>query len=502
MAESWAIRRGRVLRRSEGSWMLERADVEIVGGRIHAVDVNTQDRELGPDDLDASRRIVVPGLVNGHLHSNDDFLRGRVDKLPLEVYMLTAVPVTGVREISAEDLETRTLLGAAEALRSGTTFLLDDVHHIDGLRPEAIEAIMGAYERIGLRAWVTAALSDLPMPDTVPYAKEELSGDAYAEIAGDGYPTEEVLEYCEDSIERHNDERSLVRFAMSASGPQRCSDELLQRIHEVGERYDVPVATHALETRVQALAGELFYGKTLIEHMDNLGFLAPRTVLIHGVWVTDEDLDMIASSGASIVHNPTSNLRLGSGVAPVAKMLERGINVALGTDGISCNDAQNVFLEMRLAGCLHNVKGLHFEDWIGAQEAFTMGSLGGAKALRMGGQLGEVEAGFLADLTLLDADSHAYVPLNEPVQNIVFSEHGQSVRTVVVNGEIVVHEGQLARLDQTELAERGREAATRFFSDNADAFDRLPEFVPAFRRAYDRAFGDSAFRRDRWLGGE
>lgn len=497
------IRGGQVLRRRSGQWDLEHADIAISGGRVEDVVPAPQRVALAPADIDGGRRIIIPGLINAHLHSNDDFLRGRVDKLPLEIYMLMAVPVTGVAEISPADLRTRTLLGAIEGLRTGTTCFLDDCYHIDSLRPAGIDAVMSAYETIGARAWVTANLSDRPMPDTIPFVKDHLDPRLYDDIVGTRkFSPDAALEICEDAILRYNQQpERRVRVAMAASGPQRCSDAFLRSIWDVVGRYDVPCVSHVLETRVQAITGPLFYGETLIEHMARLGCLTPRTVIAHGVWVTDEDIDAIARSGATVVHNPTSNLRLGSGVAPVQRMLDRGINVALGSDGMTSNDAQNLFLEMRLAGCLHNIKGLPHTDWIGAPEAFSMATIGGAAAVGMADKLGQIEPGMNADLCLLDTDSAAYVPLDDPVRSIVFSEYGQSVRTVLVAGEVVVDAGRLVKFDEADFYGEARDAAARFFHDNRDAFARLSEFVPAFEAAYARArrlYGSSS----RWIAGE
>jgi 5-methylthioadenosine/S-adenosylhomocysteine deaminase len=496
------IRGGQALRRRSGRWQLENADIEIAGGRIAQITPPAAAPDLSPDDIDATRRIVIPGLVNAHLHSNDDFLRGRVDKLPLEIYMLMAVPVTGVARISPADLRTRTLLGAVEGLRTGTTCFLDDCYHIDSLRPEGIDAVMSAYQDAGARAFVTANLSDRPMPDTIPFVKDHLDPRLYQEITGTKpFPAAEALRICEDAIGRHNVPGSRVQVAMAASGPQRCTDDFLRAIWGVVGRHNVPCVSHVLETRVQAISGPLFYGETLIAHMARLGCLTPNTVIAHAVWVTEEDIDLIASSGATVVHNPTSNLRLGSGIAPVEVLLSRGVNVAIGSDGMTSNDAQNLFLEMRLAGCLHNIKGALYTQWVGAPEAFSMGTVGGAAAVGMGDELGEIEPGRQADLCLLDIDSPAYVPLNDPVQNIVFSEYGQSVRTVLVAGAVVAEDGRVTGVDEARLYDEAREAAARFFRDNKDAFDRLAEFVPAFEAAYARA-RQLQGPRSRWVEGE
>lgn len=480
------VRGGQVLRRQGGQWKLERADLRLEGGRIAEIAAPLQ-REPVPGEIDARKRIVAPGLINAHLHSNDNFLRGRVDNLPLELYMLVAVPVTGVKPISMQAIRARTLLGGMECLLSGTTTLLDDCYHLDGINAETIDAVMEAYEDLGMRAWVTANLSDRPMPDTVPYAAEMLGSERYLQVAGEHhFNVDRALEICEGALQRYNKDHAegRVKFAMAASGPQRCSDGLLERVWALASRWEVPVVCHVLETRAQAITGRLFYGQTLVQRLESLGCLSPLSCLVHGIWVTPEDIARMGRRQVSVLHNPTSNLRLGSGVAPIRELLEAGVNVALGTDGISTNDAQNLHLEMRLAGCLHKPVGPDYRRWVGAQEAYEMATLGGARALGQQGALGEIEVGFRADLILYDEETPAFTPLSDPLRQIVFSEVGQSIRTVIIDGQVVVDHGKLTRLDQGAILSEAQEQAEKFFRDNAEAFREVERFLPAFENAY------------------
>ena len=479
---------GKVLRHADGVWELEEADLKLEGSQIAEV-VPPGSRTPEPTDLDARRRIIIPGLINAHIHSNDNFRRGMFDNMPLELYGLLKTPMGGAAPLSVDAIRACTLLGAMECLLTGTTTVVDDVWHENDLAAENIDAVIGAYDQLGMRAWVTANLSDRPATSIDPFLAEFLTPEQYDELSNFSYDTERALAISEDALQRYNSPGldSLARFAMGASGPQQCTDAFLQQIWEMARRWGVPVVSHVLETRVQAIIGKVSYGMTLVERLEQLDCLDSLTHIVHGIWLTPLDIELLAARNATVVHNPISNLRLGSGVSPVRELLDNGVNLALGTDGTCTNDNQNLFLEMRLAGCLHAAVGPDYSRWVQANEAFEMATLGGAAAVGQEGVLGEVEPGFKADLVLLDENSTAFVPLNDPVRNLVFAEHGQSVRTVLVNGEVVVEDGRLTRVDQEAVWEEAREHARQFFADNEEGYRRLRNFVPAFEKAYQKA---------------
>jgi cytosine/adenosine deaminase-related metal-dependent hydrolase len=377
-----------------------------------------------------------------------------------------------------------------ECLLTGTTSVVDDVWCENGISLESTDAIMDAYDELGIRAWVTANLGDRPITEIDPFLEEYLTADQQDELTGSFvYDADRALSICEAALRRHNDPGTgnRVRFAMGASGPQQCTDGLLERIWEMARSWRVPVVSHVLETRAQAVASKLSYGMTIVEHLDRLGCLDDLTHIVHGIWLTSSDIELLASRGATVVHNPTSNLRLGSGICPLRELLDNGVNVALGSDGTCTNDSQNIFLEMRLAGCLHAAVGPDYAEWVQATDVFEMATMGGAKAVGLDGVLGEIEPGCMADLVLLDENSTAFAPLNDVVKNVVFAEHGQSVRTVLVDGTVVVDDGRVIAVDQDDVWEEAREHARRFFSDNEQGYQRMRDLLPAFEKAYRRA---------------
>ena len=486
--ELWILG-GKALRRVDGDWVLQERDLKLDGNRIAEV-ARPSARRPGPDDIDARDRIIIPGMVNAHVHSMDNFRRGMFDNMPLELYGLRKVPVAGSAPMSAATLRVRTLLGGIESLLTGSTSLIDDVWYENTIDSDSIHAVMGAYEELGIRAWVTANLGDLPVTDIDPFLKESLDPNQYRMLAeAFTFDPNQALSICEDALGQYNSPRSdgLVRFVMGASGPQQCTEGFLQQIWEMARRWQVPVVCHMLETRAQAVTGELSYGMTLVEYLDRLGCLDTHSLLVHGVWLTPSDIELLGERGTTVIHCPTSNLRLGSGVCPVPALLDSGVNVALGTDSTSTSDTQNLFLELRLAGCLHAAVGPDYSKWVQPNDAFTMATLGGAAAVGQEGALGEVEPGFRADLVLLDENSAAFVPLNDPVKNIVFAEYGQSVRTVLVDGRVVVEDGCLVTLDQEEIWREAREHARQYFADNEGGFRSSDSFLPAFREAYWKA---------------
>src|SRR5437870_2816312 len=200
------------------------------------------------------------------------------------------------------------------------------------------------------------------------------------------------------------------------------------------------------------------YGHSLLQHLDSLGILGANLSLAHSIWIEAEDVEFFAKSGATAVHNPASNLRLGSGLAPVRQFLSAGVPVALGTDGAASNDGQNMFDALRLAALIHNGAGTDFNQWVTAIQALGMAMRNGARALGL--DAGILAAGKLADLVLLRRDTPAFTPLNDVMGQLVFCENGSSVDTVIVNGEVVVQGGRVTRVDESEvlhLATRARE---------------------------------------------
>jgi guanine deaminase len=211
------------------------------------------------------------------------------------------------------------------------------------------------------------------------------------------------------------------------------------------------------------------YGTSLVAHLDELGFLSDRLSVAHAIWLEHDDIQRLDSYGVTVAHNPSSNLRLGSGVAPVREMLRAGVSVGIGTDASNSSDGQNMFEAMRLSSYLSRIDGFAADDWISAKEAFAMATMGSAKGLGFE-NIGRLAVGCEADIVFLRLESSHFVPLRAPLLQMVFGENGASVDTVMIGGRLVFRDGKLLTLDEAALRRRAEEAAHRLDEANAAVF--------------------------------
>jgi cytosine/adenosine deaminase-related metal-dependent hydrolase len=244
---------------------------------------------------------------------------------------------------------------------------------------------------------------------------------------------------------------TLSNLMLGPSSPQNCSDSLLQDVMIMAERYDLGIHTHLLETIVERWGGGKLYKGGIVRRIDKLGLLSPRLSVAHGVWLDAQEMDILARSGASVVHNPASNLKLGSGIAPVTKLIQRGVNVALGTDGGDTSDSYSIFEQMRLAAFLSRLNNQNPDHWLTALDVLRMGTLNGANAVpAWRGKIGRIKTGYRADLVILRPHLGLY-PLNDVVHQLVYCESGRSVDTVLVDGNVVVKNGRLVNASEESL---------------------------------------------------
>jgi cytosine/adenosine deaminase-related metal-dependent hydrolase len=450
------------------------ARVEWDGGRpIEAVP--------GARIIDAGDRIVIPGLVDAHAHFYGSLIPGLVDRLPLDMRM----PYLGacLEGWEARDHELATLLGAARMLRNGTTTVLENVLQAIG----ATEPLIRALVQSGMRAVVGPMITDRAyhdvMPEFVTRLPESLRRDVVG-TTGTVVPPKEMVDVCRALAARWHGAEGRISFCLSPAMPHRCSDGLLTLIAEAAAIDRLVVHTHLLETRAQAALARRLWGHTMVEHLHALGLLREGFSGAHAVWLTDRDIDLMAESGAAISHNPLSNLYLGSGIARVPRLLERGVAVGIGSDGPNCGSTTSLVEIMKLAAIVHRLGEADSRRWPSAADAFRMATLGGARAVGLAHEVGSIEVGKKADLVLLDRAAPSLVPLNDPVMQLVYGETGSAVRTVIVNGEIVVEDGHSTRLDVrallAEAAERGDRLAARIRPALAD----VARLEPYLRQAY------------------
>ena len=434
-----------------------RHDIEIAGDRIAAIRPATGAVPEGAGVIDGTRLFAVPGMVNGHYHSHENFQKGRYDGLPLELWMNLVRPMRPV-PVTPEEVYLRTMIGAIQALRSGTTTIVDDMN-LPGLDRSLLDAAYRAYEDIGIRAYLGMTMFDRPFFRGVPFVDETFPPDLLAELdALPVVPAEAILALAEDLAQARHPSSNRVAYIAAPSAPQRCTEGFLRAVRALADRHDLPVIIHVQETRLQVVTGQILYGSSMFAYLHRIGFLAPKTSIIHGVWAEPGDLDLIAASGASIQHNPNSNLKLGSGLAPLREMLRRGINVSLGTDGCGSIEATDMLRVLANTALLQTLREGDHADWITADEAFSAATRGGAVALGRS-DLGELRVGAKADIALYNTHSIALTPLNRPLQQMVFSETGLGLAHLIVDGTPVMRDGRLTQIDEDDIIARIHAAA-------------------------------------------
>lgn len=454
-----------------GDGEFDRADVAIEAGRVTALggDAATSD---AAEVVDCTKFAIVPGMVNAHCHSNENWFRGRWDNLPLEPWMLFSYPAIAGPVQSARETYLRTLIGGLDMIRSGATCAVDFLYEMAGFTDESLAAVTQAYRDLGLRVLIVLGMGDRAYHETVVLDEGLVDRSLIERLEKDKPPTWEEWEaFTRRAVQRHHRPEEGISIGLGPSGPQRCTDRFLQACSALADELDLQIHIHVLETRMQALSGQKMYGSTLPEHLRALGFLGPRVNFEHGIWLTEGDIELVRESGTTIVHNPISNMKLGSGICPVPTLLRHDVNVALGTDGMSSNDGNDMFAVLKVAGLLHKLWDIDYERWLGAREAWRMATAGGAQAAGDVAGLGRIEAGRRADLVLLDLDSAVFTPLAAPLHHVVFGSTTTAVSHVMIGGRWVLREGSVIGVDEPAILAEIREAAKSVLSRHDEAWE-------------------------------
>jgi 5-methylthioadenosine/S-adenosylhomocysteine deaminase len=454
------IRNAVIVTMNEQNEVVEPGAIAIDGNRISYVGP-AQWTPHGPFDriIDGDRLIAMPGMVNAHCHSPANLVRGMMPSKPLEIWR--AYYRASLRGMRDEDFYASALLGGMEMLKNGATTVLDHFAGSASCRFMGAGAAIQAMRDLGLRHVASLTVTDKNYEDTIPLGKTDskLNEEIKRMSASEARTTKAWLDECEAFIEAFHAPEKLTTTCPGPSAVQRCSDELLSRSAEMARKRNLPLHIHLAETKAQAVVGRQIYGTSLLKHLDALGALDANVSLAHSIWIDEDDVALLARRGATPVHNPASNLRIGSGLAPVRQFLSAGVNIGLGTDGSASNDGQNMFDAMRLVALIHNQAGTDFNQWVTPVQALSMATRNGARAL--GFDAGVLAPGKLADVVLLKRDTPAFTPLNDVMNQLVFCENGSGVATVLVNGEIVVEGGQLTKVDEMEVFRLAGQARAR-----------------------------------------
>lgn len=436
--------------------VLTDAAIAVVGGRIAEVGAWSDLRRHHPDAAmqGGDDVAIMPGLINAHHHSGGvTYLQQGIKDRLLEPWLLT------LSAMRPGDTYLDTLLSAARLLRSGVTAVVD-VHSGHGTAKDYAARVgqaLKAYDEAGIRvafapgvatrSFLVAGdgqdekfLAALP-PEARRHALAHLPG--AGELSEDDYFA--IMDQAWQAHRRHP--RIDVWFA--PPGPQWVSDSCMQRIAETAARYDTGIQTHVSESVYEKLHGPLFYGKSAVEHLRDLGVLGPRFSIAHGVWLSDPELRIMAETGAAVSHNPSSNLRLRAGIAPLNAYLAAGVTTALGMDGTTLNDDEDYFTEMRLAMRLNRTPRLDGPA-PRPRDILAMATAGGAKLMRKEAMLGRIAPGYAADLVLVKLDRIAWpwiAPEADPRDLLLMRASAGDVDTVLVGGDVVLRQGIPTRFD-------------------------------------------------------
>jgi guanine deaminase len=487
---SQVVRNGRVL--SAGALSAAPLDLLIEDGRIREIGAPGMPAPADAEHIDATDRLVIPGLVNSHTHAHGGLGKGAVsDRLPLEVFLTGSGALNGSRTL--EDKYLSAQLSAAEMVRKGCTAAYDLFVEYPVPSKEGIDAVASAYRDVGMRAVVASMMADRTLYQAYPGLVDALP-EALRETARRAAtaPFAESLKACHTILRNWSFDRDVIRPALGPTIPMHCSDEFLVGCRDLAREYAVGLQTHLAESAAQAAIARQRYGTSLTAHLGELGVLGERFSAAHAIWIDRDDMQRIADAGGAVAHNPLSNLRLGSGLAAVRAMLDCGLAVGIGTDATNTSDTQNMFEAARLAAYLSRLRGSEYAQWISASEAFTLATVGSARVLGFAGKLGTIAQGAFADLVFLDLGHINYVPLRDALLQLVNAESGAAIEAVMVGGRFILRDGRLLTVDEAKLRRDAEAARARLDAANQSSLQvarALEDWVGAFCIAQARAPG-------------
>lgn len=404
-------------------------NILIEGDKISYIGDTLPEYSKLAEVIDGSGMLAMPGLINAHTHAIMTLFRGWGDDMELMSWLEKRIwPIED--KLTDHDAKAGAALAVAEMIKSGTTAFADMYMFCEQLAEVAASG--------GIRASIAAGISDNSMgklPDIVDFACK------YQGLA-DG----------------------LITTMLGPHAPFTCNKQLLTMIAAAGRRYNLPLHIHLAETLTELEIIEERYECTPARLLADCGFFeGNKSLLAHGVYLSDEDMDLLAGKDLAIVHNPISNLKLASGIAPVAELLDRGITVALGTDSACSNNNLDMFEEIKTAAIIAKVKDLD-PTVIPAAEALQMAISGGAKALGLE-DVGELKAGMKADLILIDLNKTHFAPEHDLLSHLVYAAHGDDVDTVIVNGQTLMRSRQLLTMDEEKIIAEAKQTAKRLCYD-------------------------------------
>ena len=415
------IKNGVVLTMDAESRRFQNGALAIKADRIAAVGDEAELEDWKAEKIiDARSGIIMPGLVNSHTHAAMTCFRGIADDLPLMTWLNEHI-FPAEAKLDVDKVYRGSLLACAEMIMSGTTTFCD-MYLFE-------EAVARAAEEAGMRAVVGEVLYDFPSPN-------------YGEI-------EKGFKYTEELAARYKD-HPLVKVAVEPHSPYLCAPELLQKAGDLSKSAAILFVTHLSETKSEVETIQERYQKTPVEHLANLGVLGPNVLACHCVELTEKDISILAQNDVKVAHNPESNMKLASGIAPIPKLIEAGICVGLGTDGCASNNNLDLFSEMDTVAKLHKADSLN-PTVMDADTVLSMATVWGARSLGIEDITGSLTVGKRADVIVVDTRKPHLSPLYRPTSHLVYAVGGSDVDTTIINGRVVMENRQLLSLDVEEV---------------------------------------------------
>ena len=441
--------------------------IAIAGETIESIGAYDElsDRYPNVKTIGGEQFLLIPGLINGHSHGRGltDFQRGARDNT-LESWLLDTrkyIPVSAYDDVA---------FSAARLLKSGVTTTMDNHILKDPKTYESeFDDVLRAYSDTGMRVQFNPAIrNDNPFVygdnkafvASLPKALKDLltSPPPTGSLTGENF----VKVVCDLHARCSG---PMTRIGFGPLAPQWCTKELLLEVRQAADRLGTPIHVHAVQSIFQKIYGLEFLVKTLIDYMNDIGFLGAGLVIGHCVWPTESDIELLARTDTAVTHHPSCNLRVRNGISPVFHMLQAGVLVGLGLDGKSINDDDDFIQEMKVCFLLHRIPSLELDSpYLSARQVFQMATENNAILLGYGQELGRLEPGRLADLVLLDYEKMTYPfvdPSHDPIETLLYRGVGRHVHTVMVNGRIVVQGGRLLTMDEEAIGARLAEAASR-----------------------------------------
>ena len=427
---------GTVVTMDASKRLIENGAVAIAKDKIVAVGTSAEiNRQfVSKQTINANGKVVIPGLINTHTHVPMSLFRGIADDLDLQEWLTKYIFPAEAKNVTEAFVRAGTQLGLAEMIRGGTTTYCDMYYFEDAIADETFKA--------GMRGVLGETVIDFEVADNKTNA--------------------EAMAYTEKFLNKWKN-NSLIVPAIAPHAPYTVSTEHLNAIKKLSDKTGAPVVIHVAETQTEVDDISKRYGARPVEYLARIGFLNNRTIAAHVVWATNAELDLLKNLGVGVAHNPQSNMKLASGVAPVPQMLARDLPVGLGTDGAASNNDLNMWEEMDTAAKLHKVVSGD-PKVVNAEQAFEMATIRGARALHLEKIIGSIEAGKRADIAIVDFENLNQTPFYNIYSALVYSTKASDVRTVIINGKTVMRDRRLLYLEENVIKKNANAYRTKIIN--------------------------------------